>query len=42
MKVAIGNFNVFSKYDNLVFGIESREVRGARISHNIYDVINKK
>jgi hypothetical protein len=41
LKVALSNYSVFSKYDNLVFGIESYQERSARVSKDLNTVLRK-
>lgn len=42
LKITVGNSNVFSKYDNLLFGIESYEVRKDRVNKSIEEVLLKR
>ena len=42
LKLTVGNSNVFSKYDNLIFGIESFEVRQERVNENLEEVLKNQ
>lgn len=42
LKLTASNSNIFSKYDNIISGIESFEIRKQRVEKDLQTVINKK